>query len=237
MITMRPSFSVLFLALLPLLFPPSFLEGQNVVVDENAFRILIAGEIVGREEFSIRRVGMGRDARVILRGSVELDLPTGRRNLAPALEATGMDLTPTAYQLKASGTQESEIYVSRSGRRFLAKSLSPRGEQVREYQAGPGSILLDDFVAHQHHLLVPYLDQESAVSLTVLSPQSGEQFGMTLRRVGGEEIRVGTDLVQGIHFRLENGRESRDIWFDDQGRILRVAIPARAYVAERESRS
>lgn len=218
-----------------LLFVPTDSEGQNVMVDENAFRIMIQGEMVGREEFSIRRVGMGRDARVILRATVEVDLPEGRRNLAPAMEASGANLAPTAYQLKVSGAQDSEIYVSRSGRRFLAKSLSPQGEQVREFQAGPGSVLLDEFVAHQHYLLVPYLDQESAVSVTVLSPQAGEQIGMTLRRVGEEEVRVGTDLVRGIHYRLEGGERSRDIWFDDQGRILRVVIPARNYVAERES--
>lgn len=218
------------LGLLPL---PS--AGQNVVVDENAFRIILHDEIVGREEFSIRRVGMGRDARVILRGTVELDLPGGRRNLAPAMEASGGDLAPTAYQLKVSGSESLEVYVSRSGRRFLEKVLSPQGEQVREFRAGPGSILLDDFVAHQHHLLTPYLGQPGEVSLTVLSPQSGEQVRMTLRRIGEEEVRVGTTLVQGAHFRLEGGSGSRDVWFDDQGRILRVAIPAQELVAERES--
>jgi len=218
------------LGLLPL---PS--AGQNVVVDENAFRIILHGEIVGREEFSIRRVGMGRDARVILRGTVELDLPGGRRNLAPAMEASGGDLAPTAYQLQVSGSESVEVFVSRSGRRFLQKVLSPEGEQVREFRAGPGSILLDEFVAHQYHLLTPYLGQSGGVSLTVLSPQAGKQVRMTLQRIGEEEVRVGTTLVQGAHFRLEGGDDSRDVWFDDQGRILRVAIPGLEFVAERES--
>lgn len=226
----KPQTLALLLSLIP---SPS--AGQNVVVDENVFRIILQGEIVGREEFSIRRVGVGRDARVILRGSVELDLPEGRRNLAPAMEASGEDLSPTAYQLKVSGTQPLEVYVSRSERRFLAKVLSSEGEQVREFRAGPGSILLDDLIAHQHHLLVPYLGQDSAVSLTVLSPQTGKQVRMTLRQLGIEEVRVGTELVQGSHFRLEGGEESREIWFDGQGRILRVAVPSLGYVAERES--
>ena len=219
--------------LLCLLPTPSL--GQNVVVDESAFRVILGGEIVGREEFSIRRVGMGRDARIIMRGSVELDLPGGRKNLAPALEASGEDLSPAAYQLKVSGSQTSEFYVSRSGRRFLAKSLSSEGEQVREFRAGPGSILLDTFVAHQYHQLVPYLNQDSAVSLSVLSPQSGEQMRMTLRKLGEEEVRVGTDLVQASHFRLEGENGSQDIWFDERNRILKVVIPGQDYTAERES--
>jgi hypothetical protein len=36
---------------------PGVVSGQNVSVDEGAFRITVEGEIVGREEFSIRRVG------------------------------------------------------------------------------------------------------------------------------------------------------------------------------------
>lgn len=226
----KPHTLALLLSLMP--FPSA---GQNVVVDENVFRVTLHGEIIGREDFSIRRVGMGRDARVILRGSVELDLPEGRRHLSPALEASGGDLSPTAYQLKISGSRSMEVFVSRSGSRFLAKVISSEGEQVREFRAGPGSILLDDLIAHQHHLLLPYLNQDSAVSLSVLSPRTGTQVRMTLMEMGPEEVRVGTELVQGTHFRLEGGEGSHEIWFDDQGRILRVAVPARGYVAERES--
>ena len=48
-----------------LLTIPAALGGQNVAVDEGAFRISLQGEIVGREEFSIQRVGMGTEARVL----------------------------------------------------------------------------------------------------------------------------------------------------------------------------
>lgn len=59
---------------------------------------------------------------------------------------------------------------------------------------------------------------------------------MTLSFVGEEEIRVGGVLFQGARrFHLEGGVHSRDIWFDDQGRILRLEVPSLGYVAERES--
>jgi len=227
--TLLMAFSISVLSL------PAHLVGQNVSVDEGVFRVTLNGEIVGREDFSIRRVGMGSEARVILRATVEIDLPGGRRSLAPAMEATGGDLSVTAYQMKISGAETAEIYVSRAGRRFLAKIISPRGEEVREYRAGPGSIILDRDVAHQHHLLVPFLDDPGSVSLTVLSPETGEQVRMTFALVGEEEVRVGTNLIQGRHFRLEGGEASRDLWFDAQGRILKVEIPSRGYTAERES--
>jgi hypothetical protein len=210
-------------------------SGQNVSVDEGSFRIHMGTEVVGREEFSIRRVGRGNEARLILRGTVEMDLPEGRLSLAPAMEATGEDMTVTAYQLKVTGARESEIYVTRSGRRYMAKVLSREGEEVREYRAGPGSVLMDWNIAHHHHLLLPFLDGPNQVSLTILSPEAGQQTRMTLSRVGEEEVRVGTDLVQGRHFRLDGEAPSRDVWFDEQGRVLRVAVPSTGYLAERES--
>jgi hypothetical protein len=214
---------------------PAFLSGQNVPVDEGAFRLTVNGEVVGREDFSIRRVGRGSEARLILMGSVEMDLPDGRQSFSPAMEAGGQEMAVTAYQLRVTGARNVEIYVTRSDRRYMAKVISPEGEEVREFRAGPGSILLDREVAHQNYLLLPFLDRPDAVSLTVLSPLAGEQTRMTLRMVGEEEVRIGTELVRGRHYRLEGGEDSRDVWFDDQGRILKVALPARGYLAERES--
>ncbi|MGD8360613.1 MAG: DUF6134 family protein [Gemmatimonadota bacterium] len=214
---------------------PALLFGQNVSVDEGAFRLTVNGEVVGREEFSIRRVGRGSEARLILRGTVDMDSPQGHRTLAPAMEATGAEMAVTAYQVKVTGSRASEIYVTLSGRRYMAKVISARGEEVREFRAGPGSILLDRDVAHQYFLLLPFLDRSDAVSLTVLSPVAGEQTRLTFRRIGEEEVRIGTQLIQGRHYRLEGGADSGDVWFDEQGRVLKVTFPSRGYLAERES--
>ncbi len=214
---------------------PGHLMGQNVSIDEGAFRVSFNGEVVGREEFSIRRVGMGDQALLHLRGRVELDLPEGQRTLTLAVRAEGSEMAVTAYQLKATGERDSDIHVSRSGRRFLAKVLSSSGEEVREFRAGPGSILLDRDMAHLHFLLLPFLSNPAGVSLSVLSPVAGEQTRMTLSFEGQEEVRVGTELIQGRHYRLDGGEGSREIWFDEQSRILRIVIPSTGYVAERES--
>jgi hypothetical protein len=225
------------LKLLPLslLILPGASKGQNVAVDEGVFRVSIGGEIVGREEFTVRRVGLGADARLILRATIELNLPTGRQALAPALGATGPRLSVMDYQMIKTGTESSETYVRRSDRRFLARTISSRGEEVREYRAGPGSVILDPFVAHQHHLLIPYLEEPGSVSLTVLSPEPGTQARMTFTFIGEEDTRVGAIPVPARRYRLEGGGGPRHLWFDSQGRILRVEIPGLAYLAERES--
>lgn len=208
---------------------------QTVTLDEGAFRLSHDQEFAGREEFVIQRSGRGDRAQVILRGTVRMDLPRGQRSMAPALKASGPDLRVTDYQIKVSGDRSTEVYLTRDGRRFMAKIISPEGEQLREFRAGPGSVILDPYVAHQYYLLSPLLEAEAAVSVNILSPRETEQLRGTLTQVGEEEVRVGTELVMGRHFRLDVAGEARHIWFDGQGRVLKVEIPSLAYLAEREA--
>lgn len=222
--------------LLFLLFPAMTAEGQNLSVDENAFRIYLNGEEAGREEFSIRQIGSGVPRRLVLRGTIELDLESGGIFLAPAMAVQGDALAVSTYTVKVTGAETTDVRVEVSGNRYLSRVISEAGEQLREYRAGPGSLLMDEGVAHHHYLLGPFLEDGQSVSLSVLSPRASRQVRMTLSLVGEEEIRVGGILFQGARrFHLEGGAQPRDIWFDDQGRILRLEIPSLGYVAERES--
>lgn len=231
---MNPRFLLFAAAFLALI--PARALSQNVSVDENVFRIFLNGDAVGREEFSIRQIGPLGQRRIILHGSVQLDLPDGRLNLVPAMDAQGGSLGISTYQIKASGTEATDIFVTVSGNRFLARTVSSAGEQLREFRAGPGSVLLDEGVVHHHYLLNPFLEAEAAVSLTVLIPRQGRQERMTLTLVGEEEIRVGGVLVPDARrFHLGGGEHPRDIWFDNQGRILRLEIPSQGILAERET--
>jgi hypothetical protein len=211
------------------------LGGQNLSVDENAFRIYRGGEEVGREEFSIRQIGSTAPRRLVLRGEVDLTLDSGSIFLAPVMAVEGETMAVSTYRVKVTGAETTDASVNLSGNRYLTRVVSEAGEQLREYRAGPGSVLMDEDVVHHHYLLIPFLRDDQAVSLSVLSPRASRQERVTLSMVGEEEIRVGGILVQGARrFHLEGGEHPRDIWFDDQGRILRLEIPSLEYVAERE---
>jgi hypothetical protein len=227
---------LLFPAMILLAFPPTVVMGQNVSVDQNAFQIYVNGDLIGREDFSIRQIGPRGQQRITLRGAVEMEEAGGPLHLAPAMEADGETLGVSSYQIKVSGTETTDIFVRVAENRYLARIVSSSGEQLREFRAGPGSVLLDEGVVHHHYLLGSFLEVESTVSLTVLIPRAGRQQRMTLSLIGEEEIRVGGILVPNARrYHLEGGDESRDIWFDDQGRILRLEIPSRSFIAERES--
>jgi hypothetical protein len=191
--------------------------------------------VVGEETFSIRRIGRGAQERFILRGSVELVGPSGRVNLAPAMDVQGQQMAVSDYQIKVSGAETTDIFVSVSGNRFLARTLSSSGEQLREFRAGSGSVLLDEGVVHHLYLLNPFLEADLPVSITVLIPRAGRQARMTLSLVGEEEIRLGGALIPDArHYRLEGDGDSREIWFDGQGRILRLEVPTQDFLAERD---
>ncbi len=225
------------LGLILLLGLPASLWGQNVSLDEGAFRLSVNGTFVGREEFSIRRTGLGDQARVVLRGTIEREGPSGPQEISTVMAAEGSGLETQEYQVRVTGSVPTEIYAVRSGARYMARVLSSEGEQVREFRAGPGSVLLDEEVAHHHFLLAPFLDQASSVSLTVLTPRAGRQSRMTLSLVGEEEVRVGGSLFPARHFRLDGETDSREIWLDGQGRVLQVLVPGTGLLAERESLS
>ncbi len=224
--------------LLILLFLPGRGTGQSLAVDENAFRIYLNGQEIGREEFSIRQIGSAAPRRLILRGTVDLNDQSGPVLLAPAMAVQGNEMGVSTYHVKVTGAETTDVSVNVSGNRYLLRVVSEAEERLREYRAGPGSVLLEEGVVHHHYLLGPLLQNDRVVSLSVLSPRAARQERMTLSFVGEEEIRVGGVLFQGARrFHLEGGVHSRDIWFDDQGRILRLEIPSLGYVAERESLS
>jgi hypothetical protein len=229
MVSRTMSCVILLLAMLPASGVAQFRS-----VDEAAFRISLNGQIVGREEFSIRQAGEGDQAQVMLRGTVTLDLPGGALELAPIMAIEGGSQGVSTYQMKVSGSETSEITVRMAGGRYLAKVNSDRGEELREFRAGSGSVILDAGVAHHHFLLTPFLDESTGVSLTVLTPREGRQVRMSLTYVGEDQVPVGMEHLEARQFRLDGGEGARDIWFDEQWRILRVEIPAQGYLAERE---
>jgi hypothetical protein len=227
---LRPLFhAVLFI---PLLLSP--VSAQYRSVDEAALRISVNGEVVGREEFSIRQAGAGDQSQFILRGTIHMDLPEGRIELAPVMAMGSGDQGESTYQIKVTGSETTEIGVQIAGGRYMAKVTSALGEALREFRAGPGSVILDEGVAHHYFLLSRFLEGASGVSLTVLIPREGRQVRMSLTLVGEDQVPVGMRHLDARHFRLDGGEHARDIWFDEQGRILRVEIPSTGYLAERE---
>ncbi len=231
---MRITFAVLVLTALGSLGTASA-SGQSVAMDEGSFSITMDGRSAGTETFAIRRIGMGADSRVIAQGQVQLSLPGGALSMEPILEASET-LSLAGYQNKVSGTRE-EVFTlaGTNDRRFQGRTVSPQGEQVQEYRAASGTILLEDMVAHHYFLLGARLDGGSG-TIPVIIPGQGRQLQLQYTVTGNETLQLGGAPVEARKVRVEVAGAVTDVWFDVQGRVLRVEDAARSYRAERTSR-
>lgn len=204
---------------------------QSVVVDEGTFAVTLGGAPAGTEQFTIRRAGVGDDAIVIANAVIRLDRGAGPTELRPLLEVTPLDDASVNYQLKVSGSEASELSVRAAGRRYVARIRTDAGEEEREFLARPGTRIVEEGVAHQYYFLRGVREGSST---PVIEPRTRRQLQLTASAAAEEELQLGPSRVQARKLTLSAGQDVRVIWFDAQGRVLRVEIPALGYVAQRQ---
>lgn len=201
---------------------------QTTVIDEGTFRLSIRGNPVGNETFTIRRTGTGASATVVAQGRILLDTGDQTRAL---LQVEGPGLRPAAYQIEATGTQGETVRGQAAGNRFRAQIVSSAGETMREYLISDGAIILDDGVAHHHYFIA---NRPPGNGIPIIVPRQNRQVTGTISDAGRETIRVGGQQVSARQVRFEpTGLPARTLWVDEEGRMLRLAIPDQGYVAER----
>ena len=207
------------------------IAAQSVLVDEGTFSVTRNGKAAGTEEFTIRRAGMGNDAVVISSGVIRLDGPDGKVELRPLLETVVPDGAASSYQLKVAGAQSAELSLALAGRRYVSRIRTDAGEEEREFVARPETRIVEEGVAHHYYFL---RDAREGSKVPVIEPRTRRQFQLTVSPATDEEIRIGSVRVQAHRVTFAGGDADRTVWFDRQGRVLRVEIPGRGYVAERQ---
>jgi len=210
---------------------PGRSAAQSVVVDEGTFAVSLRGAPAGTEQFAIRRAGVGDDAIVIANAVIRLDRGAGPMELRPLLEVTPLDDASVNYQLKVSGSESSELSVRVAGRRYVAHIRTDAGEEEREFLARPGTRIVEEGVAHHYYFLRGVREGSST---PVIEPRTRRQVQLTASAATEEEIALGATRVRARKLTLSAGEDVRVVWFDAQGRVLRVEIPALGYVAERQ---
>ena len=121
--------------------------------------------------------------------------------------------------------------MARSSRRYLATIRSDQGAEDREFQAHADTRVLERYVAHQFYFL---RDIRPDRSVHTLEPRARTQGLITAGEPIQETIRLGVNEIRArrIEFTTDAG-ESRVVWYDRQGRVLRVWVPALEFLAER----
>ncbi len=197
------------------------------LTDRGTFRITVGGVHAGDEEFLIERSGSGARAR----GTVTM---RDGRTVTTFLELTGPGLRLAAYQASATGPDTASVFLAaRADGALDARMTGPWGEEVREYRARPSTVVLDDGVAHHYFVLATALGGESVGALHAVAPLArGEEDDMAIE-VGAQTIQVDGEDIAATRVRVGAGNAARSAWFDGGGRLVRVAVPARGFVAQR----
>jgi hypothetical protein len=203
--------------------------GQGIAIDQGDFQLSIGGRVVGTESFVIRRAGVGGEGNVFANATVTLDIEGGRQVTSPLL-STASDGTAASYQVDVTGPGRMELRLNQNGRRYVMRVSSDLGREDQEFPAHPQTRILERRVAHQYYFL---RDVTSGESVPVLEPRTRRQ--LTLRVGDRTEVRleVGRTTVPAWRVELSARGDQRAVWFDRQGRVLRLEVPADGYVAQR----
>ncbi len=226
---MRPSLRAATVVVLALLPPPAA-SGQGLVVDQGRFVVSVRGDSIGVEDFTIRRAGLGREDAIFANATITLARAGARQEIRPLLRATPPDGVAIEYQVEVTGIGAMELGLRRAGRRFVATIRSELGEEQREFAAGPETRVLETDVAHHYYFL---RDTREGSVTPALVPRSRERIEVVTGASREEDLHVGAAVVAARRVEFTTPSDSRVVWFDRLGRVLRVEIPAAGYSAER----
>ena len=203
---------------------------QVSTVDEGSFTVTQNGVQIGREEFRIRRTPTGETSvNYVASATVSF----GGRQLSPDLRTdTRGGLLAYRVEVRAGAETQERLKGALDRGLFTAVVSTPRGEAAREYVVSDGAVILDDDVFHQYYFIAR---QGERSSVAAVIPRRNVQVGMRLTNRGRASVTLGGRAVSATHFVLsEPNGATREVWADDEGRILKVAVPARGVVAERD---
>ena len=201
---------------------PSGSAAQERVVDSGSFAILRAGELVGLEEFQLRRItdAAGGDVFTLsTTASYPADQPT--LVLSALLRLRGDSLVSSA-RLELQHEQRSAVALLTVGdRRVTVRIGVPGLESSREYPGATPSVLLDDSLFGLHALRHP----QAAAGISLLWARAGQRSSGAVTFHGRTETDVGDTRRTLEHVSLGTGDAVRHLWFDDQGRLQKVEAP------------
>jgi hypothetical protein len=204
---------------------------QVGAADAGAFDVQVGGRTAGTEEFTIRQSGSGAGAEIVADGRIQLVVPSGTVDLTTRLQASGFQVEAVAYEVAVGGSSPRKVVGTIGNGRFSARIATPSGEQMREYVASSGAIVLDDGVAHHYYFLARRMRNGR---VPIIIPRENIQVMATVRDAGEESVTIGGETVPLYHLEVQpDGGELRHVWLDDLGRVIRVEIPSRGYVAVR----
>jgi hypothetical protein len=191
-----------------------------LVADKGTFKILVSGQQVGKEEFTIAPNGSDWSAH----GSTELQSPQGNTHVTGTLVVHG-DGVPVRYEWSTAGAKKASAAIGFAGVTATVE-LHLEGAKPFTQQftfAAPLVVVLDDNLYYQYTFLARLYDwdKKGEQSFAVLVPQEMTPGTVTVDSMG-EQV-VNGQKVQELRVRTEDNEI--DLFLDGP-KLVRLVAPA-----------
>jgi hypothetical protein len=103
---------------------------------------------------------------------------------------------------------------------------------MKEYIVSENAILLDESVAHHYYFMVRRAAAGTS-RVPVIIPREHRQGQATVALAGDEMVTVGRTNVRARRFTIDLAGDTRSVWVDSDGRVLKLEIPGKNFVAVR----
>ncbi len=202
--------------------PPASLSGQAQTVDRGVFLVMRGDEVVGREEFAVRRGTTSATTSGFTVASTAL-YPADRpeRTLVSVVEI-GPDSLPTVVQFEIGNGETLRVAVVVGPRRVTVRRATGTTESAREYPARERPIVLDDSVFAPLAIRPP---SGRPTRSLMMDGTLGEAVEVVDR--GMESTTVADQRLALDHVTVRLEGESVEAWYDGAGRLMKVEWPRR----------
>ena len=191
-----------------------------LVADKGTFKILVSGQQIGKEEFTIAPNGSDWSAH----GSTELQSPKGNTHVTGSL-VVHADGVPVRYEWSTAGAKKASATIGFTGVTATVE-LHLEGAKPFTQQftfAAPLVVVLDDNLYYQYTFLARLYDwdKKGEQSFAVLVPQEMTPGTVTVDSMG-EQV-VNGQKVQELRVRTEDNEI--DLFLDGP-KLVRLVAPA-----------
>jgi hypothetical protein len=191
-----------------------------LAADKGTFKILVSGQQIGKEEFSITPNGADWSAH----GSTELQSPKGNTHVTGNL-VVHSDGLPVRYEWSTQGAKKASATIAFTG---VTANVELHLEGARPFTqqftfAAPLVVVLDDNLYHQYTFLARLYDwdKKGEQTFSVLVPQEMTPGTVTVDSMG-EQV-VNGQKVQELRVRTEDNEI--DLFLDGP-KLVRLVAPA-----------
>jgi hypothetical protein len=191
-----------------------------LVADKGTFKILVSGQQIGKEEFSIAPNGSDWTAR----GSTDIQSPKGNTHVTGTL-VVHADGVPVRYDWSTQGAKKASAAIGFAGVTATVE-LHLEGAKAFTQQftfAAPLIVVLDDNLYYQYTFLARLYDwdKKGEQTFSVLVPQEMTPGTVTVDSMG-EQV-VNGQKVQELRVRTEDNEI--DLFLDGP-KLVRLVAPA-----------